>query len=279
MSFGFANQRPGLPVKLLIGLIVRKKVMQSRLSIFVIVSLALLSCVVAAPPPELWKIAPGAPDALTARLALVDRESAPLPSVLRPAADFQKILLRVMAGEPVSNWRPDVDRFAHATGDEPITRALKELALCWEARARMEEIDGALRKYYRSAVRFPDKLDEAKGDIPTGAKTDPWGENWIYKPAAPHGFADLARQRYQLTPSRYPKFSTLREFIHKTFPPVTWKIAVRNAAGAKALEIKTPDGQIAAVQAGGKVADATVAYIGDGWALFADTERLFVIPF
>ncbi len=229
--------------------------------------------------PDPWKLGPIAPSELSARLAAVDRESSPLPLSLRPATEFQKILVRIAAATPSAEWRSDVEKFAKATGEDSVSKALRELALCWEARVRMQEIDKALRQFYRQSVRFPDRLDEVKDAIPANAKTDPWGEAWVYKTAAPQGFSNLAKQRYQLGPTRYPQLSTIQEFIRSTPPVRNWKISARDVGGAKALEVRTSDGKAAVVQAGGKVADATLAYIGDGWALFADTDRLFAIAF
>jgi len=233
----------------------------------------------AALPADPWKSGPVAPSELNARLAAVDHDALSTPSAVRSAVDFQKILVRIAASTPSTEWRADLEKFGKASGDEPLTKALRELAMCWEARVRMQEIDKTLRQYYRQAVRFPDRLDDVRGSIPADAKTDPWGESWVYKTAAPQGFAKLVKQRYDLGPTRYPQLSTIQEFVRGAAPAHAWKISVRDIGGGKALEIRTSDGKAAVVQLGGKIGDATLAYVGDGWALFADTERLFTVPF
>ncbi len=250
------------------------------------VLLSLLLCVSchitlqAATPADLWKLQPIAAADLNTRTNAFERDSASLPTALRPAVEFQKILLRIATGAPVAEWRPEIEKFAKPATDDPAAKALRELALCWETRARMQDIDHTLRQYYRQAVRFPDKLDEVRAEIPAGAKTDPWGEAWIYKLATPQGFSKMTGQRYQLGPTRHPQLSTLPEFLKSAAPSSrNWKATIRNVGGAKTLEIHTPDGQAAVVQTGGRVADADVVFIGDNWALFADTERLFAISF
>jgi hypothetical protein len=233
----------------------------------------------AAPAPAIWNIGPIAASDLQARTTALEAGAAPLPPVIHPAVEFQKILLRIATYEPMATWRPDVEKFAKATGEDPMTKALRELALCWEARARMQEIDKALRLYYGRTVVFPDSLDEVKGNIPADAKTDPWDGAWVYKTAAPANFAKLLKQRYQLGPARYPRLTTIKEFIASPSPALNWKVSPRTVGGNKALEIRTPEGSVAVVQAGGRIADATLAFIGEGWALLATSERLVTVNF
>jgi hypothetical protein len=252
----------------------------SRLIFIVSAACAFAHAVHAAPPSlDLWKIQPIAPGDLAARTSTIDRDSGPVPPDARPALDFQKILLRIATNEPVTGWLPDVEKFTKMAGEDPAAKALRELALCWVARARMLEIDKALHAYYGQNVRFPDRLEDVRGEIPADAKSDPWGEAWVYKTTTPEGFSKLEKQRYQLGPARYPRLSTLRHFVESAAPALNWKATLRNVGGSKTLEIHTPDGKVAVVQAGGRVADATVAFIGDGWALCADSERLFAIAF
>jgi hypothetical protein len=54
---------------------------------------------------------------------------------------------------------------------------------------------------------------------------------------------------------------------------------LREVSGTKVLEIHTTDGKVAVVQPGGRIGEISLAYIGDGWALFADTEGLFTETF
>lgn len=232
----------------------------------------------AAPPADLFDLAPLTSADLPTRISAADRKGASLPANVRTAVEFQKLLLRIYSKEPAAQWMPDMEKYASVAETDGISKALRELALCWEARGRMEEVDKALRLYYRDAIRFPDKLDDVKAQIPPDAKTDPWGETWVYKLAAPHGFADLSKQRYQLTPSRYPHFANLKEAIAAPVAAPAFKAVVRDVAGAKALELRA-DGQAAIVQPGGKFQDSVLGYIGDNWALFTNTERLFVVTF
>jgi hypothetical protein len=44
------------------------------------------------------------------------------------------------------------------------------------------------------------------------------------------------------------------------------------------LEFRTASGTVG-TQAGGHVEDATVLFVGDGWALLADLERIFTVTF
>ncbi len=232
----------------------------------------------AAPAPDVWKPVAATPGDVNAKLAVIDKSglSAPLP--VRPAVEFQKILVRIASSEPMADCRADLEKFAKATGEDPVVKSLRELALCWEARARMQEIDKALRLFYRKNVRFPDKLDDVRADIPADAKTDPWGDAWVYKSATAKTFAEIAKQRYQLGPTKYPQLLPIADAL-KAPAPTNWKITPKDVAGAKALEIRTPEGAAAVVQAGGRVGDATLAFLGDGWALFADAQRLFTVSF
>ena len=118
-----------------------------------------------------------------------------------------------------------------------------------------------------------------KQDIPAEAQDDPWGQPWVYKPAVPHGLGKLSKQRYQLGPTRLPNLSPLADAIDPTPKPPAFKLTMREVGGAKAVELRTADGQTAILQAGGRSGEFGVLYIGDGWVLLADTERLFTVPF
>lgn len=222
-----------------------------------------------------------APDAWNGRTSgdALDKLWHKVPSPLRPAIEFEKLLLKVRSADRSSEWREEMEKFAKAPGDNPMTAGLRELAKAWLARVLMDEIDGALRKFYRREVRFPDSLEAVLPDIPADAKRDPWGEAWVYKTATPKGFTKLNKQRYQLGPTRYPQLSPLHEAARATPTPPAWKITPHNISGAKALELRSAKGQVAVVQPGGQFADTTLLHIGEGWALLADTEQLFTISF
>jgi hypothetical protein len=222
-----------------------------------------------------------APDAWNGRTSsdALDKLWHEVPSPLRPAIEFEKLLLKVRSADRSSEWREEMEKFAKAPGDNPIMAGLRELAKVWLARVLMDEIDGALRKFYRREVHFPDSLEVVLPEIPSEARRDPWGEAWVYKTASPKGFTKLNKQRYQLGPARYPQLSPLHEAARATPAPRAWKITSLNTSGAKALELHSGKGQVAVVQPGGQFADTTLLYIGEGWTLLADTERLFTLSF
>jgi hypothetical protein len=128
-------------------------------------------------------------------------------------------------------------------------------------------------------VQFPDQLDAVKTDIPEALRVDPWGEPWVYRLTAPQGFTKLQGQRYEIGPTRFPHLTDLETAAKNEPVSRGWKIVAREVAGARALEIRTADGKVAVVQPGARIGEVSLAYIGDGWALFTDTERLFTATF
>lgn len=215
---------------------------------------------------------------LAAQSLAIDQAWTQLPPPARPAADFQKLLLRLRAGADPAACRAELEKYARVTESGGTGAGLRDLAKCWLARLAMREIDHALRQYYRHAVRFPEKLDEVKSSLPEWVKLDPWGEAWAYQPTAPAGFDTLQNQRYQLGPSIMPHLSPWDEAAAGNAAPGVWKAVAREAAVNKAVELRSPEGKTGIVQPGGRVGDGVVVFIGDGWVLLADSERLFVIP-
>jgi len=250
----------------------------SSVTPFIIALLILTTAADAAPPPPVWD----APEKLStpelpAALKRVDEAAAPLPSALTPAVQFQRVLLRIRAGAPMTEWREEVKAFTSDKDRSPAALAIRELALAWEARARMAEIDTALRRYYRANVKFPAKFGEAS--VPASAATDPWGEAWVYSPSKPKGFSDkFTSQRYTLTPAKHPQVRSVEDTLATPAPARNWKPTVREVSGQRVLEFRTAAGTVA-TQAGGRVEDAVVVYIGDGWAVLADLERIFTVTF
>ena len=233
----------------------------------------------AAPPPDIWKNGPVDSATLQAQTTAIDAAESKLPAPARPAAEFQKVLLQIRSGAEAAAWRGEIDKYAKAAGEDGVTVALRELAKCWQARRAMAEIDKALRKFYGANVRFPDKLDEVKAGIPEAVRVDPWGEAWVYKPTTAQTFAKYAKQRYDLGPTRYPELSTMKEVLVAAPSARTFKITPRDVGGTRTLEIRTSEGKTGVVQPGAKVGDVSLVFIGDGWALLADTERLFTVAF
>jgi hypothetical protein len=230
-------------------------------------------------PPDVWKNGPVTEATATIQSLAIENGIMQLPALLRPAAEFQKVLLQIRSGADPSVWRAAVDRAAQNAGGDSVTVALRELGKCWQARLAEVEIDKALRKFYRTNVRFPDHLAEVQADIPESLRLDPWGQPWIYKTTAPEGFAKLDDQRYGLGPTRYPQLSTLGVAVKAEPAAPAWKITPREVSGGRAVEIRTAAGQVAVVQPGAQIEGITVAYIADGWALFANTDGLFVESF
>ena len=233
----------------------------------------------AAPPPDVWKNGPVDSATLAAQTAAIDAAEPKLPAPARPAAEFQKVLLQIRAGADAAVWRGEIDKYAKAAAEDGVTASLRELAKYWQARLAMNEIDKALRKFYGANVRFPDKLDEVKTGLPEAVKSDPWGEAWVYKVTTAKTFAKFAKQRYELGPTRFPDLSTIHEALTAAPSARTFKITPRDVGGTRTLEIRTSDGKTGVVQPGAKVGDVSLVFIGDGWALLADTERLFTVAF
>lgn len=237
------------------------------------------SAALAAAPPPIWRNDPENPSKVSAQNLAIEGEEMQLPALVRPAAEFQKMLLQIRAGSEVTAWRSHMDRYAQNAGGDSVMVALRELARYWEARLAVHEIDRVLRNYYRENVQFPDRLDAVKSAIPEALRVDPWGEPWVYKPTVPEGFPDLQGQRYELGPTRFPHLSNLETAAKAQPTSRGWKLALREVSGNKALEIHTAEGKVAVVQPGARVGEVSLAYIGDGWALFADTEGLFTETF
>ena len=222
--------------------------------------------------------APPAAFAVTEPAAL-DEAWREVPPPVRPAVEMQKLLLKVRRANRVEEWRGEMEKFATTSESDSVSAGLRELAKCWLARAAMVEVDGALRTYYRKEVRFPDSLAVVEKEIPAGAKADPWGEPWIYRPTAPKAVAKWTKQRYELGPTRAPQLLPLAEAVQAKAVPAPLKAASREAGGAKALQLTGADGKVAIVQAGSRFGEYGVLFIAEGWALLADRERLLTLSF
>jgi hypothetical protein len=213
---------------------------------------------------------------LTTALAKLEEDAKTLPPALITTVGFQRLLLRIRGGAPISEWRESMGKYAASTENSPIAVGLRELALAWEARARMTEVDAALRGYYRKNIRFPAKFSDIK--LPVSAQSDPWGDAWTYTPGAPKGFSQkFASQRYTLAPSKHPQVRSIEDTLLTPAPARTWKVTTRDVAGQKVIEVRTAAGATFATQPGGRVEDATVLHLGDGWVLMADLERIFTV--
>lgn len=233
-------------------------------------------------PEEVWpaQVQVMEAAALKEHLAGLDRFGSGLPPAVEPAVRFQKVFLQMVSGSPQISWRTDLEKLAQAGGADPVTRGVAEVARVWLARVETQDLDRILHKHYREQVAFPETLAQVDGDIPKNLKSDPWGDPWIYKSKAPAGFTRLARQRYQLGPSRYPLLAGFEEATrHRTFSRPVWKVFLREADGGRALEFRSlaGDGTNALIQPGDPFQGRVVLYNGTTWALMADRDQLFTV--
>lgn len=237
------------------------------------------ACVAQAAPPDLWPLAAKAPADLKTDTAALN--STPFPAELKPAAQFQKLFLKILATtaakaqmvEPtwVSELRPFI---AADRENDPVAHGTAEVARAWLARAQMRQIDLVLHQYYRENVRFPDQLAFIESSLPEPLRLDPWGQPWAYKAHAPQGFEKLTGQRYQLGPAHLPDLGP----CHTPAALPGWSLAVRHLGDKRVLEIRTGS-TTATLQPGGKTGVYTLLYLGDRWALLAGPDQLFAVTF
>ena len=74
-----------------------------------------------AAPPAIWSGKVTDP-------AAVDAAWKDVPAPVRPAVDFQKLLLKIRSHAPVAEWRADMEKVASASGQDGVTTGLRELA-------------------------------------------------------------------------------------------------------------------------------------------------------
>jgi hypothetical protein len=168
---------------------------------------------------------------------------AQLPSVPAEVAgllEMERVLNRIRLGEKPEVWRPLLERYQTFQGEKGVGAGLRDLALAWEARARMQEWDPVLRAAYRKKVRFPDSLEALLPTVAESLRTDPWGEGWGYALTAPAHSPQLVGQRYALFPKRFPKLTPLAVAV-KTAPLLPQAtIRLSSAAGVMSLEVSSP---------------------------------------
>jgi hypothetical protein len=238
----------------------------------------------AATPVEVWPVQTQVLNAtgLKAQLGAIDATVPSLPEPVRPAAQFQKIFLQMLSGVPKETWRAELEKHTQRTSGDTASQALGDLARVWLARVQMEDLDGALRKYYRHNVRFPDALPAALKDVPASLQNDPWGRPWVYQLKAPPGFPKQKDQRYQLGPTRFPQLTTFAEATRKRTPTtIPWKITSSAVGGGTAMEFRAPGAAapMAVLQPGGTVSGFVLVFVGNRWALMAAQDQLFAVVF
>ncbi|MCX6967410.1 MAG: hypothetical protein NTZ46_06435 [Verrucomicrobia bacterium] len=237
------------------------------------------ACVAQAAPPDLWPLAAKAPADLKSETAALI--STPIPGELKPAAQFQKLFLKILATtaskvqmiEPT--WVNELRPFIAADREkDPIAHGLAEVARAWLARAQMRQIDVLLHQYYRENVRFPEQFAIVESSVPEALRLDPWGQPWAYKAHAPQGLEKLTGQRYQLGPAHLPDLGP----CHTPAALPGWSLAVRHLGDKRVLEIRTGS-TTATLQPGGKTGVYTLLYLEDRWALLAGPDQLFAVTF
>ncbi len=234
-------------------------------------------------PSDVWPAnlkAPRDPAVLAQQLSTLATNAASLPPPLQPAVDFQKVFLQIISAAPESAWLADLKKLAALAGDDVIAATIRERARLWLARAEATQIDVVLRKYYGDKVDFPPSLDAVTKDIPDALRLDPWGKLWSYK-LGKANYSKIDLQRYTLAPADYPNLPPLKKSIgDRNPPPRPWKITARSVAGSTALEFKsTASGGTVVAQAGARVDDCVLIFVGQKWALMAALDQLFVVTF
>lgn len=162
-----------------------------------------------------------------------------LPPEVGGLLEMERVLNRIRSGEKPEVWRPLLAKYTDFKGDKGVGAGLRELALAWEARARMQAWEGVLRGAYRKKARFPETLDGVLPGVAEELRTDPWGEAWSYALSAPAHSKQLVGQRYVLTPARFPRLSSLAEAV-KT-PPQLPQATLRffSVSNSASLEVNS----------------------------------------
>lgn len=251
--------------------------MRLLISVLVAGGCLLGSAVRAASPADVWPVR--VPDATGAKVP--DDAAGTLAPELGPAIRFQQTFYQILARVPAGSWLPSMRGFVDAKENDPVTAGVREVAKAWLARAEMEQIATALDTYYTTNVKYPATLAEIEKTLPAEVKKDPWGEAWVYRTHAPHGFANQAGQRYQIGPKRFPELGTVREATgqRKDVKLPAWKVTLQTVASNRALEFREGGKVVGVITAGGKIGEYSLLYVGEGWALMAGTDQLFAISF
>ena len=230
----------------------------------------LCSAALSAAPTGIWPLNPAKPPE--------PADTAGLPPQLQPAAVFQTVFMRILAGKPEEDWRGTLEGFAGVASADPVSQALRQLSRVWLARVEMRRIDAALLDYYRHNVAFPPDFDVL--DLPQELRRDPWGDAWAYHPHAPAGFASLASQRYELGPARLPHLAGMKVALEQRhIAPPQADVSQLQTPGGLALQLRLSNGLMAVIQPGGQAGGFTLVYIGQNWALMAGEDQLFTITF
>ena len=205
-----------------------------------------------------------------------------LPLDLAPAVEFERLLFKIRSGEKAEEWRAKLQRFTDNKAEKGVAAALRELALAWEARARMLDWDSALRDSYRHKGRFPDSVDGLLPLINEAVQKDPWGDAWVYAVASPQRSPQLNGQRYVIGPQRYPKLLPLEDACRNTpQPPSGATLAYSAIATVISLQIdsRIPQPSRAFKQVGERFGAYWVLWLSREGALLSNTEGFVPVTF
>ena len=205
-----------------------------------------------------------------------------MPLEVAPALDFERILFRIRSGEKREDWGPHLSRFIEAKAEKGTSAALRELALAWEARAWIVDLDSALREVYRRKGCFPESLEGVLNQLPEAVRRDPWGDAWAYAVAAPSRSPQLVGQRYLLGPQRFPKLLSMEDAIRELpQPPQGATLAYSAIATVVSLQIdsKNPQPSRAFKQVGERFGAYWVLWLSREGALLSNTEGFVPVTF
>jgi hypothetical protein len=205
-----------------------------------------------------------------------------MPLEVAPALDFERILFRIRSGEKREDWGPQLSRFIEAKAEKGTSAALRELALAWEARAWIVDLDSALREVYRRKGCFPESVEGVLNQLPEAVRGDPWGDAWAYAVAAPSRSPQLVGQRYLLGPQRFPKLLSMEDAIRELpQPPQGATLAYSAIATVVSLQIdsKNPQPSRAFKQVGERFGAYWVLWLSREGALLSNTEGFVPVTF
>lgn len=205
-----------------------------------------------------------------------------IPLDIAAALDFERILFKIRSAEKIEDWRPQLARFIDGNAQKGTPAALRELALAWEARARMLDLDSALREVYRRKGCFPASVEGVLSQLPDAASKDPWGDAWAYAVAAPSRSPQLVGQRYVMGPQRYPKLLSMEDAIREMpQPPQGATLAYSAIATVISLQIdsKNPQPSRAFKQVGERFGAYWVLWLSREGALLSNTEGFVPVTF
>jgi hypothetical protein len=205
-----------------------------------------------------------------------------MPLEIAPALDFERVLFKIRSGEKREDWRPQLSRFIDSKAEKGTSAALRELALAWEARARIVDLDSVLRAVYRRKGCFPESVEAAMNQLPEAVKRDPWGDAWAYALAAPSKSPQLLGQRYVIGPQRYPKLLSMEDSVRELpQPPQGATLAYSAIATVISLQIdfKNPQPSRAFKQVGERFGAYWVLWLSREGALLSSTEGFVPVTF